>query len=386
MRLAIALVALLAAAAMTHGCSSEGRDRKLSSFASSTSGASVSASSSGGAPLGGAGGSEDCSDEGACGTETHTFSFDAPNLYFVFDASGSMLELATGKSVSRYKVVRDTAIDLVESLGPLVNVGAALFPPLAAPCSAGKETMPVTPGDAFTKKNGPTLKAFKAATSREPEGGTPTAATLEALLPNLAKLEGRSIMLMLTDGGPNCNAALTCKPEDCMPVIEGLCKPTDGCCDPGFPGAGPLACVDEARTVKALEAIHALGVDVYVIGVADLAAYEDVLDAMAVAGGVPAPGSTKYVQAKNLDDLGSIFAAIAASAIPCEIKLTEPPVDKGLTNVYLGCKAIPFDAVNGWSWQGDDLILLHGDACAKLKSGKVDEMKVITGCPSELPK
>lgn len=386
MRLRSVLGTLLATALVVHGCSSGGRESRPAGFGTTSSAGAIASSSASGPSLAGSGGGDACSDEGACGTETHTFSFDAPNLYFVFDASGSMLQKAPGKNKSRYDVVRDTAVTLVETLGPLVNVGAAVFPSPGMGCDAGAETMAVTPGDPFTKPNGPTLNAFQDATDRTPEGGTPTAPTLEALLPNLSKLVGRSIVLLLTDGGPNCNPNLVCGPDACMPVIDGDCTPTEGCCDVGFPGGGPRLCVDKARTVKSIEAIHALGIDVYVIGVADLAAYEDVLDAMAIAGGVPQSGSTKYVEAKNLDELGDIFASIAAEAIPCDVKLEDPPADKGFTNVYLSCVAVPLDPVNGWSWVGDDVIELHGDACQKLKSGKVDELKVITGCPSELPK
>lgn len=384
-RVGLSLVALVALVA-SHGCTSGGRDGPAG-LSSTTSYASVSvSSSSGGDPMLGVGGGSACSDEGACGTETLTFKFDAPNLYFVFDASGSMQQSAPGKSSSRYKVVRDTAIKLVSSLGPLINVGATLYPAPGMGCDPGEEVMPVTPGDPFDLSQGPTLQAFKDATSYSPDGGTPTAATLEVLLPKLDQLDGKTVVLLLTDGGPNCNPSLLCDPSDCMPVIDGDCTPSEGCCDPGFKGGGPHLCVDRQRTVDAVAAIHAIGVDVYVIGIADLAAYEDVLDDMAVAGGVPNSGGTKYTEVKNLDDLGAVFASIAAAAIPCEVTLQAPPLDKNFTNVYFGCSAVPFDVSNGWSWTDDAVITLHGDACKKLKSGKVDTMKVITGCPTELPK
>jgi len=375
----------LAVASLLHGCSSDDRSGPAGLGSKKPYAASAS-SSSGGDPMLGVGGGAACSDEGACGTETHAFTFDAPNLYFVFDASGSMLEDAPGKSSSRYSVVRETAIDLVESLGPLINVGATLYPAPGMGCDPGNEVMPVTPGDSFEVASGPTLAAFKDATSYKPKGGTPTAATLEVLLPKLAVLKGKTVVLLLTDGGPNCNPDLLCGPEECMPVIEGDCAASAGCCDPAFMGGGPRLCVDRVRTVQAIEAIHALGVDVYVIGVADLAAYQDVLDDMAIAGGVPDSGSTKYTEVKDLDELGSVFASIAAQAIPCDVTLKDPPADKGFTNVYFGCAAVPFDASNGWTWSGDATVTLHGDACKKLKSGKVEAVKVVTGCPTEVPK
>ena len=39
-----------------------------------------------------------------------------------------------------------------------------------------------------------------------------------------------------------------------------------------------------------------------------------------------------------------------------------------------------------WVWDGNDKIILVGDACAKLKSGQVKDVQVVTGCPTEIPK
>lgn len=392
MRLLHLAAAVLGLAAIAEGCgNSGGRGGPASANGKPIGYGASSAAGAGGDNLGatsGVGGSTDCSDEGTCGTETHTFSFEAPNLYFVFDASGSMLaEVPSKNGATRFEVVRNTAIQLVSKLGPLVNVGVALFPGPGNGCGPGVEVMPVSPGDPYVPNVvGPTTQAFIDNTGTTPEGGTPTAATLLALVPELAKLKGRTVMLLLTDGGPNCNYQASCTPDECIPVIEGECKPEEGCCEPGFPGGGPRLCVDREPTVEAVAAVHALGIDVYVIGVADLANYEKVLDAMAVAGGVPNAAGAKYVEAKNLDKLGQIFAEIASKAISCELAVKDPPSDQGFTNVYFGCSPVPFDAKNGWAWSNDKTITLYGESCAELKSGKVSSVKIVTGCPTETPR
>ena len=390
MRLGHVLAAALLIAALSEGCkSSEGRGGPANANGKPIGyGASVSAGAGGQSLTTTSGGQGDCSDEGTCGTETHAISFEAPNLYFVLDASGSMLaEVPDKGGDTRYQVVRKAARTLVGKLGSLINVGVAIFPGPQKGCSGGDEVMPVTPGDPYSANDvGPTLQAFIDTTALTPAGGTPTAATLEALLPKLAELKGRTVVLLLTDGGPNCNTKASCGPDECMPVIEGECTPSQGCCDPSFAGGGPRLCVDREPTVKAVEAIHALGIDVYVIGVADLALYEGVLDEMAVAGGKPNATGTKYAEAKDLGKLGAIFSAIASNAIECEFVVQDPPEDKGFTNVHFDCTPLPLDPKNGWAWSSDTTITLYGDACAALKSGKVGQVKIVTGCPTEQPK
>jgi hypothetical protein len=335
-----------------------------------------------------------CVIDGDCGNDVHAISFDVPNIYFVFDRSGSMAEAAAESSGdTRYQVVRGAAIDLVRSLGPLINVGAALFPHgdiAGDPCRDGGEVMPVQAGDPIGEMgaSGPTTKAFSLSTNVKPNGGTPIAATMDKLRPTLASLGGRTFALLLTDGGPNCNAAALCSAQECMPTIEGdpNCPSTVNCCAPGMSYAGPEMCLDRAPTVAAVQAIADAGVTVYVIGIPGSEAYHQVLDEMAVAGAAPLQsGPTQYHAVDDLATLGALFSQIAAEAISCTFALSDPPADKGFTNVYLDCEAVPNDPVDGWDWLGDDAVELHGAACAKLKSGQVKQVQVASGCPTEVP-
>ena len=94
----------------------------------------------------------------------------------------------------------------------------------------------------------------------------------------------------------------------------------------------------------------------------------------------------QYLRVDDLHALGQVFAQIAADAIRCEITLSDPPADKGYTNVYFDCENVPYDEADGWTWVGDDVVELHGAACAALKSGQVAQVKVASGCPTEIPK
>jgi hypothetical protein len=114
--------------------------------------------------------------------------------------------------------------------------------------------------------------------STQPSGGTPTAASLRALQaypPLIQQVAGRrSFALLLTDGLPNCNAA-----------VQGSCVCTVPTC-----AGSSLGCLDREESVAAARALRDAGVDTFVLGfgaaLADAAAYET-LNALAEAGGRP---------------------------------------------------------------------------------------------------
>lgn len=325
---------------------------------------------------------------GLCGNQILPALINAPNIYFILDTSGSMGAPANGST--RYEVVRSAAIDLVRNLGPLINVGAALFPHKASaanPCHPGAQVFPVTAGDAYTGADGKTTIAFKSATKATPTGGTPTSASLSALYPTLVGLSGKTIVLLATDGGPNCNTKATCTLSECISNIEGdpACDPAANCCSPQGP-AGPAMCIDEPATLSAISDLAAAGIDVYVIGVPGSDVYGDVLDAMAVAGGTAQAGSPQYYKVSDLDELGGVLGGIASVVISCEIDLMAPPPDKDLTNVYLDQQLLPYDVVDGWRWASETAVELRGEACDRLKTGKVKQVQVVSGCPTEAAK
>ncbi|KYF86301.1 hypothetical protein BE17_20210 [Sorangium cellulosum] len=324
---------------------------------------------------------------GLCGNQIHQVEIaEAPNLYFVLDASGSMLSAASSRA-TRYDRVHEAAVDLVRNLGPLINVGAAVFPLDAtaeAPCRPGGEVFPVTPGDPFSdgQEGRPTTSKFSSATRVEPLGGTPTAATLAALTPKLVELPGKTIVVLATDGGPNCNSAATCDAAECIANIEQQC-PEENCCAP-FGLSGPGGCLDRDDTVAAIAQLAASGVEVYVVGIPGSEFYGDVLDQMALAGGAAQFVSPFYFKVDNLDTLGNVLSKIASIVVSCEFDLVDPPPEDGQTNVYLDQALVPYDPENGWRWKSSAVIELLGEACQKLKSGRVGQVQIVSGCPTEV--
>lgn len=339
---------------------------------------------------GGGGGPPEVDAGGYCGNEVHQAIIDAPNIYFVLDASGSMAEpVPQQPGDNRYDAVRIAIVDLVRNLGPLVNVGAAVFPGNTASdsCAAGGEVLAVTQGDPVTGVDGPTTTALRLSTIRNPIGGTPVSSTLEALTPILLALSGETYVVLATDGGPNCNEAAECSADACMLNIEGSCEPSGtNCCAPGSASGGPTFCVDSPATVAAIQALAVAGIHVNVVGIPGSELYAGVLDQMALAGGSQKASSPYYLKVGELGELAGVLSEIAKVAVKCEFTITDPPSEEGMTNVYLDNEVLPYNDPNGWYWKPPWIVTLVGDACDRLKAGQVKQVQIVSGCPTEMPK
>jgi hypothetical protein len=388
-----ALVGCAASGVSGVGCEAIGHLAPGPSSTASSTGAGGAAGAGGMAgtggisiPRSGAGGGPPAVDAGGyCGNQIHQVVTDPPNLYFVFDVSGSMAAPGGG-GFTKYELVEQGAVHMIENLGPLINVGAAIFPEGASsadPCHVGAGVFPISPGDPISPTTGPTTSGFIVATSVTPAGGTPTAATLTALRPELLQVPGRTVVILATDGGPNCDAAISCAANQCTNNIEGACNsPGANCCAAG--GAiGPAGCIDHDATVAAVTALASAGIPVYVIGVPGSELYASVLDDMAVAGGRPQAGTPQYYDVTDLTGLSQLFGTIAAAFVSCDFTLEKAPPDQGHTNVYFDGTVVPADAVNGWIWIGPNKIELVGAACTKLKTGKVIDVQIVSGCPTQ---
>ncbi len=369
------------AATLDAGCGSDERPRGVGPVSVVDAGDGFEAGSGGGGPPAPDAG-------GYCGNEVHQIIIDAPNLYFVLDASGSMAESAPAGG-NRYDAVRIAVVDLVRNLGPLAKVGAAVLPKKGGgdDCVAGGQVFPVTQGDPITGVDGPTTTALRLSTITNPAGGTPISSTLEALTPMLFGLSGETYVVIATDGGPNCNDAASCAASACMLNIEAhpACDLSTNCCSPGGLG-GPSFCVDQDATIAAIDKLVAGGLHVVTVGIPGSETYAAVLDAMAVAGGLPRPDSPKYHRVDQLEEVGPVLAEIAKIAVTCEFTLVDPPTEQGMTNVYLDGKVLPYNILDGWIWKPPSTVRLLGEACDRVQAGKVVNVQIVSGCPTEVPK
>lgn len=335
---------------------------------------------------------------GLCGNEIIPTLSEPPNLYFVIDRSGSMADVVDG--TSKYTSLRVAVTDLVRKIGSRARIGATLFPKFDEneSCLSGEEVFPTTLGDPLTYldsgKDGPITSAFAQAINRTPHGGTPTGATLEALFPTLTKLEGKTYVIVATDGGPNCNPKAQCSALTCIPNIEQLPACQDNsrnCCTPDR--YGPINCLDSTRTLHAVERLAEAGIKTYVIGLPGASGdpgteiYAWLLDQMAVLGQTAREGTPKYFAVNHMGELREVLESIGAEIIAtCDFTLAEAPEDPYLVNVYLDREVVPQDPKNGWDWTSPTSLSLRGEACDKVMSGGVIQVQIVVGCPTEKPR
>jgi hypothetical protein len=309
-----------------------------------------------------------------------------PNLYFVLDISKSML------TDNKWVNVRQAAAGLIAELGPNARFGAAVFPnPGMDNCARGLEVMPLRLGDS----QGATANAFLAATMQTPNGGTPTSATLQMLLPILRTFRGPTFAILATDGGPNCNSAIdTCPINQCTVDIDNSSPPTcssgstTNCCDPAVAGTGAgTGCLDGDATAQAVADLRAAGIQTYVMGIPGSSPYGPVLDQMAVAGGTARAGQPRYYAVNSPDEaaLASGFHEIADSAMrSCLLTLRDQVANPNKVNVYVDANVVP-NGPDGWSLDGQT-ITLQGMTCANFAMGPGNTgpppVRVTQGCPT----
>ncbi len=379
--------------------------------------------------------------QGLCGNSFLDVTSDPPNLYFIIDRSGSMSEIVEGHQ--KYDAVATAAVGLARSLGSHANVGAAVFPGRAVddthPCPPGDEVFPAQPGDpphdVACQNDGPVTHAFSRAISLpsgvRPSGATPTAASLVALYPTITALKGRTVILLATDGGPNCNTKATCSATKCIANIEGAfgCDPSTNCCSSSSKLYGPGSCLDDDATIAAVASFFAKGIKTYVVGIPGSGPYAALLNDLAIAGGTARQGAdSSYYDVAHIAELDSVLAAIGATVtLSCKIQLATPPSDSGFVNLYLDGQLVKYGP-NGWTWGplasdagsidatgSSDAMLdasdteeeqpdapmderpegppaphteidLVGTACEMLTSGRYRRLQVVFGCPTDIPR
>jgi hypothetical protein len=325
-------------------------------------------------------------DGGVCACADQPLLGDPPNLYFVLDRSGSM------QQDGKWRTIVTVLGSLVVALGPRANVGAAVFPdPQYNNCAPGVEVAPLRRGDAPAGTAGPTATTLLTVLGGlMANGGTPTAATLEALAPALAKLPGKTYVILATDGGPNCNASANCDVANCELNIESAgsaCTPggSINCCADSSYGSN-LSCLDSDPTIAAVTAIAQSGIPVYVVGVPGSAPYAALLDELANAGGTPRSTEPLYY-AVNTADVSAFTAAIFGIAATitgtCTLTLNDAPPVPDDINVFLDENVLPQVGPDGWTLDGKTVTIL-GQSCQAIQTGGILDVRVVAGCPTRL--
>ncbi len=349
----------------------------------------------------GSGGGSTTFDPNDCGEAKIEIPIVTPNVMLVLDKSGSMvtdpsgywdadnddanddgfkdsdpnmMEAATPK-VTRWQSLHEVVEFIVGAFDNSMNLGMVLFPSKAAKADYSAAACPVnmTPEVKVGPMNGQDiLMAIPAANDTTIKGGTPAAKGISAALAELETIQDTQpeFLILITDGAANCS-------ED-APDNAGLFEVYD---------ANLPTVVGDAFT--------GMGIPTYVVGIAisdvtsgtakdgnpDNTNTNEKLNELAVLGGVPRDGDTKFYDTQNQIELQAALAEISMQILSCTIKLDPVPVYPDNVEVtvdgtpYGKMQVMDCDAEDGWMYTTEamDEIVLCGKACADFQmTGKLD--------------
>jgi len=345
---------------------------------------------------GGIPGGGDLGDGGPIGCGMTPFESDAVpvNLMVVVDASGSMADATVADANTTRWEALSTAVDA--ALGDVqgdIAMGLQLYPTAGTSCDVADDTnidVPVTEG---TVSHPLIVGAMSA---RGPEGGTPTSAALARARRYFTEgggmnLSGDRVVLLATDGGPNCNDSITCGVDSCIPNLAKAerCNADLGevanCCDETIDPRLALSCLDDDRTIAEVEALAAAGIRTLVIGIPGSEIFRDVLEAMAVAGG----GADGYFEVDASQDVSALTALLRGITVglitSCKLQLDGTPPDLDNINVEIDGETIGQAGDDGWELDRDAdplTITIKGATCAALEQDGAKTVDIIYGCPT----
>jgi hypothetical protein len=328
-----------------------------------------------------------------CGAEPFVADPVDVNVLLVIDKSRSMLDQPDGFDVDKWTSMKSSLANALDGPKDALSLGMLLYP--VDGCEAPTDVaVDIAPG----ARTLPEISRVLDAT--EPNGGTPTAATLEAALDYFqngagAALMGENFVLLATDGGPNCNDALSCPATACTTNIDGNCPAAiDNCCDPDMAGPGAReSCLDDTSTTAAIAALAAAGVPTFVVGIPGTEQYSASLDAFAEAGGRARanPPPSYYAvdtQGNEPGGLTDVLSAIARSLVTtCRLQLGSVPPAFNRLNVEVDGELIPQSGDDGWRLDettDPPTIELLGNTCERVQTMGAESVEVLFGCPTIL--
>jgi len=412
---------LAGAVATTYGCSDDTKGGQTSEIEGG--GGENGQDGTGGNPLvGDAGGAGLPNDGGPpafeasadadepCGAESVTATHTQVNVLLVIDKSGSMDDRMdpdgpeTDDNPVKWSSMQTALTDALTAVQEHLWLGLVVYPypaeTTATACEMATDdsAIRVEVGEGTT-----TVSDILAEVSAiAPSGGTPTAAALAAALEYFtngegASLEGDKVVLLATDGGPNCDADLTCGPEACTTNLDGACPdgaPNDNCCDESIPGAG-AECLDAEGAVAQVQALQDAGIGTFVVGIpgSDLDEYVAVLNDMAEAGGYESPsGDASYYAVSAVggtEGLTDVLIEITRELITsCELRLDSTPPDLDKVNVELDGNIVPQEDQDGWVLDTSTTpptVRLVGTTCEHVEQEGAESVAITFGCPTVLP-
>jgi hypothetical protein len=280
-----------------------------------------------------------------CGLTTVKLEAKPPEIMMVFDRSSSMNMILPATMTSRFTEASAAITDVLAKTNATVMWGLKLYPTGAMMCN-------INPGVevAVGAMTGPAVTAAIAGNVPGSPTGTPThmAVAIGTEHLKMRTTSNPKYLLLVTDGLPNCSGG----------------------------GPGP--------SVAAIQAAATAGFHTFVVGIATAGTEADTtLNMMAMAGGEPRMGATKYYPASVRDELTGVLTQITGQVTNCIFPLgTQPPSPNDVA-VRVGGTRIDRNMMNGWEYgMGMQSVVLYGTACELAKSGKAGDVQIVFGCPN----
>jgi hypothetical protein len=364
----------------------------LSSGGNASGGMDARPGGSGGTSIVNHGGSIACSElanYAACASPTLSPRGTAVSALFLLDKSGSMADLAPAYPAGKWSALRQALAAGLSEAQNAMSYGLELFPArtVPSPCS-GDACCTVASNPAVdvdvelgTYALPPILTVLDQVV---PAGGAPIAAALQAALGYFttgsgSSLTGTKLVVLVTDGGPNCNGQYPeCGVERCTFNIDGTppCSTTsENCCASTMWGS--TGCLDDGPARSAVIALRQAGIRTLVIGIPGSDPYASALAEMADYGGMINPkDAPTYYRVDSAEGLSETLSSIMRSlAHSCALELSSAPSQVYKVVVAVDCEIRRGENSPGapeWLYEAGPppTIRILGSSCEELDSGK----------------
>jgi hypothetical protein len=297
--------------------------------------------------------------------------------------------------------------------GTLARFGLTVFPQVDAdqcrpPAVVNEAIPPATRNDEGTDQdlvaNAAKINTTLRTITNNPIGGTPTAAALafvgaQSALNNPDGFDDqrRDLVILLTDGLPNCNPqnpanVCDCFTSGCSAARTAACGCTlAGSCDPAGNRCN-IGCFDGDNSVAQVRALFQRNIQTVVVGFgADVNSGPGpaLLKAMADAGGFArrCPNGTtaecgggacdtntflceqSFYAARNAADLEAALARISGDLVesPCEFTLRDRPDDPKYLAVLVDGKDVQRSDTTWRYDEGANAVIFTGELCTRLE-------------------
>ena len=331
---------------------------------------------------------DDASEPNNCGQSALQANPRPVNVAIVLDRSLSMnTALSATEPKTRWQAMRQALNSALTTVQDKIAFGLKLFPDSTADCAV------TNPGLAVDVALGASAvgQIDQAIGSAAPGGGTPIADALSQVRDYFtsgagAALVGDRVVLLATDGAPNCNAALTCESTTCIANIENPAQ-TQNICQ-----YDPSQCLDDTRAEDEVKQLLSQGIRTVVVGIpgTEYTQYQAVLNRLGAAGGLKNPDATYDYFPVSADagvaGLQSTLESITANLIvSCSLQLTSTPPEVGLLNVVIDGQPVPKTNVDGWlvdMTTTPPTIVLQGATCQYMETHGAQSVDITYGCPT----